>query len=429
VTNGATTCPGNVWFANQIPDFACATVALINIVNNIPGIELGPELSDFRRSTLQMVPMARGDAIDKFDFVRRIHNSFASETEILNAEMHIRNKLLRVKRRQAAAKANATKAAKKAAQTPPKKVGEETPSKDILTETKKGSPEETPPTGDLEVPETPMTDQGNGHRSNQDDHDNLQSPCLTPSESPFEPPRRSSRQPKPRQDVYKTNTADDCDDDDDQAGFHFIAYMPIDGHVWRMDGLDYYPQDLGAYGTDSAGGTGEWLDIAQSSLAVRMAQYQDVDSFNLMAVVHDSAMQDRLALVQNVIAIRAIDVALDAVVEDWREMDEATISKEVLTGPSDELEISSQDIIIAEVEHRWRESITNAADDLFKLLQLRQRIIELQGPLRAAVRDAVSAERRDQEEARHARHDYGSFVREWLGALAAEGLLSGLLEE
>ncbi|KAF1825127.1 cysteine proteinase [Dissoconium aciculare CBS 342.82] len=328
VTNGATTCPGNVWFANQIPDFACATVALINIVNNIPGIELGPELSDFRRSTLQMEHMARGDAIDKFDFVRRIHNSFASETEILNAEMHIRNKLLR-----------------------------------------------------------------------------------------------------PRQDVYKTNTADDRDDDDDQAGFHFIAYMPIDGHVWRMDGLDYYPQDLGAYGTDSAGGTGEWLDIAQSSLAVRMAQYQDVDSFNLMAVVHDSAMQDRLALVQNVIAIRAIDVALDAVVEDWREMDEATISKEVLTGPSDELEISSQDIIIAEVEHRWRESITNAADDLFKLLQLRQRIIELQGPLRAAVRDAVSAERRDQEEARHARHDYGSFVREWLGALAAEGLLSGLLEE
>jgi ubiquitin carboxyl-terminal hydrolase L5 len=36
-----TECPKQVWYAEQVPDFACATFALLNIVNNIPGLELG----------------------------------------------------------------------------------------------------------------------------------------------------------------------------------------------------------------------------------------------------------------------------------------------------------------------------------------------------------------------------------------------------
>lgn len=414
-------CPSNVWFANQIPDFACATVALINIVNNIPDLELGPELSAFRHSTMNMDPMSRGDAIDRFDFVRRIHNSFASETEILTAEVHIKNKLLRVKRRQAAAKANMTKAAKKAAQIQAEATRADTPPTDLLIESAREFLMKTPSNNDMEVPETPSTNGKSGSAMQQLELERTQSPCLASDKVQTEPVRRSQRQPKPRQDVYKTNTADDRDDDDDQAGFHFIAYMPIDGHVWRMDGLDHFPQDMGEYGT------GEWLDIAQASLAGRMAQYEGTDSFNLMAVVHDSLTQDRQALLQNIVTLRAVNAGLDAVVEDWQEMDEAKTSKDVLVNHSDELQISSFDLDAVEMEPYWREAIGKSGGDLFQLLQLRQRVIEQQGPLRAAVRDALAAEKRDQEEARHARHDYGSFVKEWMGALAADGLLSGLL--
>jgi ubiquitin carboxyl-terminal hydrolase L5 len=138
-------------------------------------------------------------------------------------------------------------------------------------------------------------------------------------------------------------------------------------------------------------------------------------------------MQDRHALLQNIITLRAVNTGLDAVVEDWREMDEAKTSKDVLVDQSEELEILSFDLDAVEMEPYWREAIGKSAEDLFQLLQLRQRVIEQQGPLRAAVRDALAAEKRDQEEARHARHDYGSFVKEWMGALAADGLLSGLL--
>lgn len=37
---------------------------------------------------------------------------------------------------------------------------------------------------------------------------------------------------------------------DDDAGFHFIAYVPVDDHVWKLDGLERQPQKLGTHEID-----------------------------------------------------------------------------------------------------------------------------------------------------------------------------------
>jgi hypothetical protein len=52
-------------------------VALLNIVNNIPGIDLGENLRHFRDFTMPLTPALRGDAVNNFEFVKRVHNSFA----------------------------------------------------------------------------------------------------------------------------------------------------------------------------------------------------------------------------------------------------------------------------------------------------------------------------------------------------------------
>ena len=31
---------------------------------------------------------------------------------------------------------------------------------------------------------------------------------------------------------------------EDEAGFHFIAFVPIEGTVWKLDGLERQPQRL-----------------------------------------------------------------------------------------------------------------------------------------------------------------------------------------
>jgi ubiquitin carboxyl-terminal hydrolase L5 len=33
--------------------------------------------------------------------------------------------------------------------------------------------------------------------------------------------------------------------DEEEPGFHFIAYVPIDGIVWRLDGMQRQPASLG----------------------------------------------------------------------------------------------------------------------------------------------------------------------------------------
>ena len=88
-------CPKDIWFANQVRGAstlyltsvtkvgcktvgnACASVALLNIVNNIPNLELGPNLQSFKDFTKDFTPALRGNAIANFAFVKQIHNSFA----------------------------------------------------------------------------------------------------------------------------------------------------------------------------------------------------------------------------------------------------------------------------------------------------------------------------------------------------------------
>lgn len=70
-------CPEGVWFANQTINNACASVALLNIVNNVPSLDLGESLHGFKVFTANFTPALRGDAIGNFDFVKEVHNSFA----------------------------------------------------------------------------------------------------------------------------------------------------------------------------------------------------------------------------------------------------------------------------------------------------------------------------------------------------------------
>lgn len=71
------TCPDHVWFANQTTGNACATVALLNIIMNIPNVDLGENLHGFKEFTEGFTPATRGEQIVHYEFVKNIHNSFA----------------------------------------------------------------------------------------------------------------------------------------------------------------------------------------------------------------------------------------------------------------------------------------------------------------------------------------------------------------
>lgn len=57
--------------------------------------------------------------------------------------------------------------------------------------------------------------------------------------------RSRQTEDQPSEKRKRTRVPDDEDDDDDEAAFHFIAFVPIDGEVWKLDGLNRQPERIG----------------------------------------------------------------------------------------------------------------------------------------------------------------------------------------
>lgn len=423
---------------------------MLNIVNNVPGLQMGVQLRDFKAHTKDMDPVTRGEMIDDFHFVKRIHNSFARENDLLTADMHAKEKFARQKKKAATAKAQATKAAKKA-----EKDAKEEALNGVAKLNRAVACSRAPAAN---VPRCPSTKASkplpkavhSADTSSEPEEDSdfklnvvaksrpnvsVQAPrkpdedFKTEQGETIDQPRRSNRARKPpNRGAYVSEANDEAA----QEGFHFIAYMPIQNHVWKLDGLDYHPHDLGSFGlggNGADGGTGNWMHVVAPALQGRMAaaQEQGEISFTLLAVVHDPMVDDRRDLCQNIKILQTIDRRLDELFEDWRSLDGAETSKDTLLGPSHELDIFAIDIdattapteVIAEV---------SSEEDFMALIEYRKPFLKRQVQIRSSIRSAQMMERADEEQARQRRHDYATFVRKWLSALAEQEVLSQLIE-
>jgi ubiquitin carboxyl-terminal hydrolase L5 len=75
------------------------------------------------------------------------------------------------------------------------------------------------------------------------------------------------------------------EESDKEEPYHFVSYIPVDGKVYELDGLQPGPREHGAYGGDA----GDWLDVVSPVISARMGEYSDEGEirFNLLAVVED----------------------------------------------------------------------------------------------------------------------------------------------
>lgn len=71
--------------------------------------------------------------------------------------------------------------------------------------------------------------------------------------------------------------------------FHFVAYVPVNGTVYELDGLQKGPIVVGSVGDDN-----DWLSVAQQAIQERMTDAHI--KFNLMAVTADPRVQWRAQL-------------------------------------------------------------------------------------------------------------------------------------
>lgn len=94
----ATDCPANVWFANQLPgQNSCGTLAMLNILMNTDEVQVGEHLQQFKDFTNTLTPYQRGEAFASFDYIKKIHNSFAKKMDLLENDKYLSYKVKRSK--------------------------------------------------------------------------------------------------------------------------------------------------------------------------------------------------------------------------------------------------------------------------------------------------------------------------------------------
>lgn len=304
-------CPDGLWFANQTAGNACASVALLNIVNNIQGIDLGENLQHFKDFTMPFTPALRGDAIKNFEFVKRIHNSFARKMDILNSDLQLKNEA-------------------------------------------------------------------------------------------------TSRKPR------STKSSHDYADND--AGFHFIAFVPAMGKVWKFDGLERQPQALGECSQE------DWLDLVKPNIITRMAGYEeDQIEFSILGVVRDPLLDliDKLAV--NVKCLEMVNGRLGTNAETSSE----PAFENAVLGPDSSFDLTREAIDNAKISADEEEMYQACSID--ELVQHRQKLSIAQQELRAAIREEQQSHRADDDYATGRRYDYGPAVRCWIQFLARKRVIENLL--
>ncbi|KAJ5780891.1 hypothetical protein N7457_006051 [Penicillium paradoxum] len=298
------TCPEGLWFANQTANNACASVALLNIVNNIPGIDLGENLRSFKDFTMPFTPALRGDAINNFEFVKRIHNSFARKMDILNSDLQLKSE---------------------------------------ATVRKKGSKGQA--------------------------------------------------------------------DDDSNSTFHFIAFMPVMGQLWKFDGLERQPRTLGECSEDN------WLEWVKPNLLDRMAAYEEEEiEFSILGLVRDPLPD----LVNDLaISVRNLEILNQRAIQSTN-----LLLNETILGPEPSLCLTREEIDAVVIPQETLDEYQTCSET--KVQEYQQTISNGQRELRSRIREEQQSHRSDDEYAAGRRFDYGPAVRTWLRRLAQKQQLQEL---
>ncbi|PVF97464.1 cysteine proteinase [Serendipita vermifera] len=106
------------WFANQLSNDSCATLALLNILLNYEDIHTGPFLWSFKEFTREMDPKMRGLSIASSSVLREAHNSAARPSDLRASRSQIADVTIHLPKASSDKKAKHSKAKSKKQRAP-----------------------------------------------------------------------------------------------------------------------------------------------------------------------------------------------------------------------------------------------------------------------------------------------------------------------
>lgn len=212
------------------------------------------------------------------------------------------------------------------------------------------------------------------------------------------------------------------DVDTSEAGFHFIAFVPIGGNLWKLDGLERQPMNLGDCTHE------DWMEIAKPLIEERMAQYEDDQvQFNLLAVCKSPLATVKAELCENIHTLVAIEEALNKQQPDWESFISEDEKHRFLRGPDKEYQITGSDFTASSANSNVIKELSGEVSNA-RLMELQKQHSDRQKQLKMALLDEATEISQDNETAASRRHDFTPMINTWLVALAEKEGLKVLAE-
>ena len=241
--------------------------------------------------------------------------------------------------------------------------------------------------------------------------------------------KQRSKSKAQAKNASKKRKAQALDEEEDSGEHHFMGYVPFNGEVWRLDGLDNKPHSLGKYEDD-------WISLARDNIQKYMDTARPEDQFNLTRLGPDSLITKQHELGSNIKSIQRIEERLDALDPDWRRVlsngeegegsDKTAKTDEVISDTVSELGIT-EGLPKEAAAGGWVTEIEEAGLD--DLVLLRERLGKDQGALKAKIEEGREEWESDERKAEERQFDFGPFIKGFLRKIAEKGALKEIVEE
>jgi ubiquitin carboxyl-terminal hydrolase L5 len=218
-----------------------------------------------------------------------------------------------------------------------------------------------------------------------------------------------------------------------EDGYHYIAYVPIHGSVWRFDGLLQQPTNIGTYATllpqtytDRYPGsyTDDWLSIAQDNISSRIS-FGDQTHFNLM-VVRDDLLNRCASKIASVLkSITAIERRLGELNRDWQAFIEPSMrtAKEVISS----CDLQPADLGKADILESSKQALARSTPE--ELLAVWKELLKARDQLENDYMEEVSNSAENKDIVDRRLHDLTPDIYHSIQTLSHTGKLKGIAME
>ena len=232
--------------------------------------------------------------------------------------------------------------------------------------------------------------------------------------------KSQSRRKGKRKHIKKASSSD--------VANHYIAYVPFGGNLWKLDGLDRHPRNLGPLlGGDS------WISTVRDDCLKRINK-DPSGKYSMLAIIEDELPALVKALGSKVNQLNWIESCLTEKRDYW--------NKHVSTNPEDNVSVRdpepirfadsrfnlTREILAQDGVQITREQMHDlAACSEEHLTLLRPEVVMAQLGLRALIRPLKEDREEQWIKYKDAMFDYGPVIHQWMKFLHENGQLKALI--